>query len=65
MEAIHSVASPLGKEETSSTKLSRNSSTEEGPKAGVTPWARPRGGFGDVQEGLSRGFDPRASSEPC
>lgn len=64
MEALQ-VVSPLGKEETSSIKLSRNSSTEAGPKAGVTPWAMPREDFGDVKEGLSRGFDPRADTEPC
>lgn len=65
MEALHQVVSPVGKEETSYKKLSRSSSTEEGPKAGVTPWARPLEDLGDMQEGLSRGFDPRANTEPC
>lgn len=53
------------KEKTSSTKLFRNSSAEEGPKAGVTPWERPREDFDDVKEGLSKGLDPRANTEPC
>lgn len=40
----------------SSTELSRDSSAEEGAEPGATPWAGTRGDFGDVQEGLSRGF---------
>lgn len=50
MEALHQVVSPVGKEETSSKKLPRSSSTEEEPKAGVNPWARPREDFGNMQE---------------
>lgn len=58
-QALHQVCFPLGKKETSSTELSSNSSTEEEAEPGATPWAGTGGEFGDVQEGLTRGFGPQ------